>query len=54
MLKIAEKLENKSFYLRPNAIPNEAEAVANDIRYHLKCWVKMQRLIDSKKDLTLS
>ena len=48
------KIGNKSFYLRPNAIPNAADAVANGVRYHLKCWVKMQRLIDPKKDLPLS
>ena len=51
MLKVAEKLEDKSFYLRLNAILNAADAVVNDARYHLKCWVKMQRLIDPKKDL---
>ena len=44
MLKVAEKLEDKSFYLRLNAIRNAADPVANDVRYHLKCWVKMQRL----------
>ena len=37
MLKVAEKLENKSFYLRLNVSPNAADAVANDVRYHLKC-----------------
>ena len=51
MLKVAEKLEDKSFYLRLNAILNAADAVVNDARYHLKCCVKMQRLIDPKKDL---
>ena len=51
MLKVAEKLENKSFYLRLNVSPNAADAVANDVRYHLKCQVKIQPLIDPKKDL---
>ena len=31
------KLKNKSFYLRLNVSPNAADAVANDVRYHLKC-----------------
>ena len=51
MLKVVEKLEDKYFYLILNVISNVAEAVANDVRYHLKCWVKMQRLIDPKRDL---
>ena len=34
MLKVAEKVEGKPFYLRLNAVPNEADAVANDVRYH--------------------
>ena len=34
MLKVAEKLEDKSFYLRLDAIPNVADAVANDVHYH--------------------
>ena len=37
--------------MRLNAILNAVDAVANDIRYHLKCWVKMQQLTDPKKDL---
>ena len=37
VLKIAKKLEDRSFYLRLNAIPNAD--VANNVRYHLKCWV---------------
>ena len=50
MLKVAKKLEDKSFCLRLDAIPNAADAVANDVRYHFNCRVKMQRLIDPKKD----
>ena len=34
MLKVAEKLEDKSFYLRLDAIPNVVDAVANDVHYH--------------------
>ena len=34
MLKVAEKVEDKPFYLRLNAVLNEADAVANDVRYH--------------------
>ena len=50
MLKVAKKLEDKSFYLRLNAIRNAADDVANDVCYHLKYWVKMQRLTRRKTD----
>ena len=43
MLEVAHKLNDKSFYLHLNTIPNAADAVANDVSYHLKCWVNVQR-----------
>ena len=43
MLEVAKRLSDKSFYLRLNTIPNAADAVANDVCYHLKCWVNVQR-----------
>ena len=51
--KLTEEVQltpnRRSFYLRLNAIPNAADA--RYVRYHWKCWVKMQRLIDPKKNL---
>ena len=36
MLAVAEKLEDKSFFLRLRAIPSAQDAVANKVKYHLK------------------
>ena len=43
MFKVAELLPDKSFFIRMNTIPNSRDAVANDVKYHLKCWVNTQR-----------
>ena len=43
MLKIAKKLDDKQFFLRLNSIPNAEDAIANDVKYHLSCWVTAQR-----------
>ena len=39
MLAVAKQLNDKSIYMRLNSIPNASDAVANDVVYHLKCWV---------------
>ena len=43
MLEVAKMLQDKSFLLRLNSIPNANDAVANEVRYHLPCWVKAKR-----------
>ena len=43
MLIVAKELPDQSFYLRMNSIPNPADAVANDVQYHLKCWITAER-----------
>ena len=43
MLEVAKKLEDQSFFLRLNTIPNASDAIANDVQYHLTCWVLAQR-----------
>ena len=48
MLEVASKLSDKGFYLRLNTIPNASDAVANDVTYHLKCWVNAQRKAEPK------
>ena len=43
MLSVAKAMEDKSFFIRLNTIPNACDAVANDVMYHLVCWVMAQR-----------
>ena len=43
MLRVAKDLPDPSFFLRMNSIPNADDAVANDVKYHLNCWVLAQR-----------
>ena len=43
MLKVAELLPDKSFFIRMDTIPNSRDTVANDVKYHLKFWVIRQR-----------
>ena len=49
LLQVAKKLDWSEFFLRLNNTPNAEDATANDTRYHLKCWVTIQR----KAQLTL-
>ena len=42
MLDVAKCLSNKDFILRLNTIPLAEDAIANDVEYHLKCWVAVQ------------
>lgn len=42
-LEVANKLDDKGFYMRLNSITSASDAVANDTIYHLQCWVKAQR-----------
>ena len=44
MLGVAEKLVDKSFFLRLNTIPSVNDAVANEVKYHLKCWSSCKQL----------
>ena len=37
MLNVAKCLSNIGFFLRLNTVP-----LANDVEYHLKCWVAIQ------------
>ena len=43
MLTTAKAMNDKGFFMRMNSIPNAADAVANDVVYHLQCWVLSQR-----------
>ena len=50
MLKIAEKPEEKSFFLRLNTIPNATDAVVNEVKYHLKCWSESKRIANKVQE----
>ena len=50
MLKIAEKSEEKSFFLRLNTIPNATDAVVNEVKYHLKCWSESKRIANKVQE----
>ena len=39
MLKVAKKTDDKSFFIRLNTLCNAADAVANDVQYHQRCWL---------------
>ena len=43
MLECASELENKSLHVRLNSVCDPSDAVANDVQYHLKCWIYLQR-----------
>ena len=43
IFSVANKISNKDFLLRLNSIPNPEDGVANDVRYHLPCWVKAKK-----------
>ena len=43
MFSIANEISNKDFFLELNSIPNPEDGVANDVRYHLPCWVKAKK-----------
>jgi len=46
MLHVAEKMEDKGFFLRLNTIPSAADAVANEVKYHLKCWSSCKQSVN--------
>ena len=47
MLDVAKCLSNKDFFLRLNTITLAGDAIANDVEYHLKCWVLVQREVQN-------
>ena len=43
MLNVARKLAEPGFFIRMNSISSASDAVANDVMYHLHCWVIAKR-----------
>ena len=39
MVDVAKRLSSEDFFLRLNIILLAEDAIANDVEYHLKCWV---------------
>ena len=39
MFEVAKKIDDKSFFIRLNTLCNAADAVANDVQYHQRCWL---------------
>ena len=50
ILDAAKALAEKDFFIRLNSIPNAHDAVADDVLYHLKCWVNTQRNVNKMED----
>ena len=48
MYEVAKVLPNKEFFIRLSTIPQAEDAVANDVAYHLKCWVLAQREVQKE------
>ena len=47
MLHVAKCLSNKDFSLWLNTILLAEDAIANDVEYHLKCWVAVEREVQN-------
>ena len=43
MVDVAKRLSSEDFFLRLNIMLLAEDAIANDVEYHLKCWVAIQR-----------
>ena len=46
-LDVTKCLFSKYFFLRLNTIPLAEDAIANDVEYHLKCCVAVQRKVQN-------
>ena len=43
MFEVVKKIDGKSFFIHLNTLCNAADAVANDVQYHQRCWLYAQR-----------
>ena len=50
MLKIVRNIKDKDFYIRLNSISDATDAVANDVKYHRRCWIYTQREAEGSDD----
>ena len=52
MLKVSEKLPDKSLFRRLNSIASTKDAVANDVLYYNLCWVSIKEKAFNKREKT--
>ena len=45
MLNVAKELNDESLFIRLINIARCTDTVVNDVKYHLKCWVSIQRSV---------
>ena len=43
MLRVPQKLADQILLILLNSVPDTADAIINDVQYHLKCWVLAQK-----------
>ena len=48
MLSVAQKLSDKTFFIRLNTITHADDAITNDVLYHKLCWAKAKILAEPK------
>ena len=48
VLSVAQKLSDKTFFIRLNTITHADDAIAKDVLYHNLCWEKAKRLAKQK------
>ena len=50
MLKVSEKLPDKSLFRRLNSIVSAKDAVANDVLCHNLCWASIKQKALNKRE----
>ena len=50
LLKVSEKLPDKSLFTRLNSIASAKDAVANDVLYHNLCWASIKQKALNKRE----
>ena len=50
MLKVSEKLPDKSLFRRLNSIASAKDAVVNDVLYHNLCWASIKQKALNKRE----
>ena len=53
MLDIAKKLSEQDLLICLRLAPNVSDVVANDVQYHLICWMHFQKKVASENDDTI-
>ena len=51
MFEVAKKIDGKSFFIHLNTLCNAADAVANYVQYHQRCWLYTQRNVKKTNNI---